>query len=166
MSSSETSGAEDPETTEVNVGLLTFLKSLRDILSGRLETLEEFLDRPGFFIRSRVLAAVLGFAAEIVFSISDGVSAGYAGLAGSIEAVGSSFGQAPQRFTTAVTDGITAFQQAAVDATAGLGILQPFVLTTIYLLTAAGVGFVLVRTGRAILDAIPGLSGVETFLFG
>ena len=164
MSSSETS--EEPEKTKVSVGILTFVKSLQDVLSGQLKTLEEFLDDPGFFIRSRVLAAVLGFAAEIVFSISDGVSAGYAGLAGSIEAVGSSFGQAPQRFTTAVTDGITAFQQAAVDATAGLGILQPFVLTTIYLLTAWGVGWLLVRTGRAVLDAVPGLSGVETFLFG
>jgi len=163
MSSDGGDGATRPTEDE---GPIEFLKKLQTVLSGQLDTLEAFLKRPGFFIRKRILAALLGFVAEIVFSISEGISAGYAGLVASIEAVGSSFGQAPQTLTTAVTDGIVVFQQAAVDATAGLGILQPFVLTAIYLLTAAGVGFVLVRTGRAILDGVPGLSAVETFLFG
>jgi hypothetical protein len=51
-------------------------------------------------------------------------------------------------------------------ATAPFGPLQPFAVAAILLL-AGYVGLLItLRAGRAVLDAIPGLSGIETFLFG
>jgi hypothetical protein len=135
-------------------------------LIGYVDELVNFIESPIQFLRKRLAPVILGGIFGFVFDLAEIIRRPFVLLISSLEATGGAFENAfsvtfdPIQWVFRVVLG--AFR----DTAAAFGPLQPFVLAALilafsYLMIVLGV-----RLLRAVLDSVPGLSGVETFLFG
>lgn len=113
------------------------------------------------------LVAPFSFDRVIPFAVSLGED-----VPGFTAVVDSDYGPIEQTFVpgggiaTLVSTVVNLVTTTVETATAPLGPLQPFGVAAL-LLVAGYAGLILtLRIGRALLDSVPGLSGIETFLFG
>lgn len=128
--------------------------------------LVSFASNPIQFLRKRVAPVVIGGFFGFVFDLAVIIRAPFDAIVRSLNVTGSSLENAlsvnfsPIFFVTdAVIGTFLTVSQA-------FGPLQPFVLAAL-ILGLVYVVFVLgSRLLRAILDSVPGLSGVETFIWG
>jgi hypothetical protein len=128
--------------------------------------LVNFASSPLQFLRKRVAPVVIGGVFGFVFDLASIIRTPFDAIVRSLEVTGGSLENAlsvnfsPIFF---VTDAVIG---TFLTVSAAFGPLQPFVLAALILAFVYVVFVVGSRVLRAILDAVPVLSGVETFIWG
>jgi hypothetical protein len=153
------------------VGFSLTWSKVKDVLPGwladNLETLEAFLTGPIRFLRGRLIPPVLGAIFGFTFDVAAAVASPFQIIISSLQTVNTALENA---LTVAVFVPLSSLFStvisAVIAATAPLGPLQPFAIVAVFLIGAYVLALIASRTLRAGLDAVPGLSGVETLLFG
>lgn len=137
-----------------------------------LSELEEFAKKPYQFLRKRLLPVLFGGIFELMFGVADTFAGSFAALVSALQSVGAAFVGGPSQ-TGLLPSLFGAFRGVVIDIvealrlwSAGAGPLQPWIIGAVAILVGYGGFVVVVRLTRAGLDAIPGLSAVETFIFG
>lgn len=128
--------------------------------------LVNFANSPIQFLRKRVVPILLGGIFGFVFDLASIIRSPFDAIVRSLDATGGALGNALSfNFSPIfwVTDAVIG---TLLTASAVFGPLQPFVLVALILAFVYVMAVVGSRALRAILDAVPVLSGVETFIWG
>lgn len=133
---------------------------------GVIATLRDFAQNPLRFLRGRVIPPVLGAIFGFVFDLAAIISRPFQAVIGALATLSASLTNATQAVTRPIGDALALSANFVVSLTSPLGPLQPFAVGAVAILVGYGVIVVSIRLARALADAIPILSGVETFLFG
>ena len=131
-----------------------------------IATLRSFARDPLRFLRARVIPPVLGAIFGFVFDLAAIVSRPFEAVIRALETLTTSLTNATESFTEPIGDALALSANFVVSLTSPLGPLQPFAVAAVAILVGYGVIVVSIRLARGLADAIPVLSGVETFLFG
>jgi len=143
----------------------TWIFSLRP-LTGYVGTLTDFAGRPIQFLRKRVVPLLLGGIFGFVFDLAAIVRRPFVAISTSLDATGGALENAVSVTIRPTEWFVGMVIDLLVAVSAPFGWFQPFVLVALSLAVMYAAFVVVSRLLRAILDAIPGLSGVETFLWG
>jgi hypothetical protein len=170
------------------------LKTLVNTLGDIAGQVRYFINQPLAFLRRRIIPILIGTLLGFTNILANAFAAPFEAIQTGLQTLGDALvapfsgqlipisfdlGENLPGFQTAdgtflATGGIAQAVASVVGlvtttvetATAPLGPLQPFGVAAL-LLAAGYIGLLItLRAGRATLDAIPGLSGIETFLFG
>lgn len=173
---------------------LSTLKNIVKYIGGSAKALGDFADNPIQFLRGKIIPALIGVLLGFTNTLANSFAAPFEAIQIGLETLGDAL-VAPFRgqllpitfptgdnlagFTTgdstflatgAIAQGIASIVGLVTTtietATAPLGPLQPFGVAALTLATGYVALLLTLRAGRGVLDAIPGLSGIETFLFG
>ena len=145
-----------------DLSLPNWLQDLQDVAG----TLVDFAQNPLRFLRGRVIPPALGAIFGFVFDLATIISRPFRAVIGGLATLSASLTNATQAVTRPIGDALELSANFVVSLTSPLGPLQPFAVGAVAILVGYGVIVVSIRLARALADAIPLLSGVETFLYG
>lgn len=129
-----------------------------------LQKLGEFAKNPVTYLRGRIIPLFVGWIFQITFNVADAIARPFEAAGTAANTAVDAVLNALWAVTTPLIGLVEALFDGIAGATSGLGPLQPFVTTALGLLLGYLVIVASVRLLRAVLDSIPVLSGVETFL--
>ncbi|MFD1634625.1 hypothetical protein ACOZ4L_02705 [Haloplanus ruber] len=149
----------------VQNNLFALRRTLAPILP-YIDTLADFAENPYLFLRKRLLPVILGGLFSVMFSVADAIARPFASIVGVLELLELQLAGVIVSVTDPVDSVITQVISALRLGTSGLGPFQPFILVSVGIVISYVLFIVIIRLSRGVMDAIPILSGVETFLFG
>lgn len=135
-------------------------------LKNYVGTLVSFASNPLRFLRGRAIPPILGAIFGFTFDLANIISRPFEAVLGSFNLASASVSTATQAVTQPIGDVVSSGSATIVWISAPFGPLQPFVAAALVIVSAYGLVIFGIRLARAIADAIPIVSGVETFLFG
>jgi hypothetical protein len=143
----------------------TIWDDITDLASYSFELIN-FIQNPLRFLRKRIAPLMLGAIFELVFNLGEIIRRPFEAIVVALQATGGSFENAFSVTFSPLNWVLRVVIDSFVALSEPFGALQPFVLGAlimafVYLMLVIGL-----RLLRAVLDSVPGLSGVETFLFG
>lgn len=131
-----------------------------------ISTLRDFATNPLRFLRGRIIPPVLGAIFGFVFDLADIIAQPFQAIIGTLNLLSASLTTTLRSVTGPIEDALAQSAGFLVSLTVPFGALQPFVLAALAILIGYAVIVVSLRLARATADAIPVVSGIETFLFG
>lgn len=146
------------------------------------DTLVSFADTPLKFLRKRIIPLLLGALLGFTDLLANSLAAPFEAIQTGLQTLGNALvgplsvirvpftGElvvdASGGFAQTIFGLVGLAESVVRAATAPLGPWQPFGAAALWLLAGYLTVVALLRAGRGVLDSIPGLSGLETMIFG
>ncbi len=131
-----------------------------------IRRLAAFASDPLQFLRARAIPPILGAIFGFVFDVSTIIAQPFQSVIAALGTVSAALSLALTSVTSPITGALARSAGLLVDITAPFGPLQPFALAGVGIGLSYAAIALAVRTGRALADSIPIVSGLETFIFG